>query len=1489
MNIIPKLSLNKHPKDSENLSLVNGYHMKVSHDESCITSEESIKQNDFILSFLTSYYGGTSYTIVGIIACNTELVIIIKPTNTTVDADIFRYQEPINDNIESMILSYGGIGSANRFKYQGGKIKGVFTYNVENSLVVAITEYNVPNVKIPLRTINLGNFNNNTIHNDKDLSNSKLNMSPDVRLPSVDNLEYTTGAAYKGWYYLFIRYKINSVDYTQWYSVGTPIYVDSLEQYQIIRYAYNRDTKLSGTPISAILYPPNPDDGYGAGASDYFSNDLDIAKETFKVNLLFNDNIEYEQYQVGVICASKTYTKAFRTSDIFTTKNFTIVNNAKVQQYVLDNKSLIEYNVTDLITDTFNYYNVKNIFNYKNRLYIADYLEDNANDETILQNIVDSVNVNLVTDSIRDYGVVNDVSIVEANSSSVNQYDSYDNNSISLYTYLNISPNNKITVRNDSNIPNTITDKSANFHIMSEGGKSNFVYIEHRLQVGNTITRTYYGKLPNRLNVHISVLNNEGSEQFEAIINTYSNALNVGTKYINTDISFDKRKKQSSLIPGEVYNFFIHFTKNGHATNGYKLTNKVRWEGDDEQGVEIVPVPFTVLLNNVSTPIYASIPINNNVSIFNNTSNNKYDINLDNVKFYRMYNQDNPNAPRLTNAVFIANLDAITQGFIEYFGSYANENFTSTKWYQISYGLNDEQFQIFINNNGDRLFKIPTLKSFEQFIDGAVNQAVDYKTYNLHTIYKMVVDNVEIPANYDGFYISYEEFEAQVRATGLLTRNDFRSQDLVSSGPVSEGFFTHLLPTRNSLKSDKMFFYSGLFDISDNIKLDYNIMRIEAINPFDGLDVPNYDYLQRNGSYNFTHDMNKPQVYEYSSGIDKTYAMPDYKLVVADSAIDNRMGLGTALQIKDSYNLFNSYISAPTINYNGKINLYRVSLLNTTRDVYMSNSKKLVRLTDITYRQSNSPVTQKYSKAINNGYNGHYSYDGILIYENAGVLFNTTTNKVKRFESNNEYYKTSVESGTPHTYQNDIPFMAYLQLPICTDVFFESKSFKNKPAGIVYVIKTIGSGDNAVNLFTKGAMVTPANSIDLFENKQSSSDRFNPKTYTDYRRDLVSIESYNKTLRRSAVIQDESRSNGWRNFPLEGYKNITENKGKITNIIGIGTVLLVHTEHSLFMFDADNTLRTNDRDIQLSQPDVFEVSYKEVFTSDKGFGGLQDNESFAIDQFGYIFYSNDTNRFYQFDDGKLANIDDSILQWLLKYKPTNIRIAHDIVNNRLLIKFDYYINGTLKNTILSYNYNTKNFINQHLYDFDEAYNTKTKLYLKCNATNSIHCFIYNGTYGSYDNIKGQPIISRALDSKLSIIANNAFEIVKFLEFINYKLTKYKNDDQVDFTNSPVEEYIEPFSGDKLTVYNNMVNTGLLNISVADESNKNIFASYDKPYWDLGVWNFSYLYNKISQVPNLKADDMSRLFGNYFIIEFTFDNTNGRRIDFEELNYNLSEN
>lgn len=1467
MDLVHKLNLNKHPKDNENLSLVNALNIKLSADESCLTNEESIIENKHIKKFIVDYFANDCTPaqefnkIIKVVPLINELLIFATCKAKPDGIFIFRYSEnensvpriyknsgfigniyypvPTNEEAATINDNLNFIG----LTYHGGEIKTAFTYNTRNDLILAVAEYGVEGVDIPLRVINLGEFGHVNI--ESQFPNELLSINPEIKIPSVNDVEYANGNTYKGWYYLFFRLKISnySNDYTQWYPIGYPIYIDDINKHSIIKYIFNRDLNTFADIDGWGIIAPSNKKGFAVGVTDNFSNEEDISNETFKIKL----NVDYDgYYQIGAICASKSYTKAFKSNDI------KIINNG-VEEFIFNPKNMNETSTDELIIDNYNPFNVQNITNYKNRLYISNYKENSSN-KNIDKDIINNISLDLVTEYFDEKSVVYDISILTKDEIMVsNQYTSDKDNSILLSEYLGIDGNGKVTI---SNGENTYTDSAKHFSIKVESGKWGYAKLFYRKYAGlGQIEEIFIGTDDNP----ISIINvHEGNKTISYNYKDY--AISGGQPYINTKLGFNDRKKNSTLIPGEIYNFFIHFVdKYGHATNGYKIDNNIKWTTEDSFS-EIIPYKITVSDINY----YAALPIDDNI-IYYDSDDHIYKMNVDNIKFYKTID---------TNNYILINEYESPENFRHLLvnNSFLKKEYINYKWYQIIDSADTVNFNVFINSEGDRLFKVPLKETFIKINRSNANDIQsENETYYRHLKYLLQVNNVTIPDGYTGYFISYEKHEPIQRLSGVLARADFIQQRKLTDASGREVEIN----TTNDEKSNTMLFYSSQFDIADNYKLDYNLLKINGVNVFDKTDIPNWDYYQRTDGFNYVYDMNKPMINSINKNI-INYAMPEFNIAPANSSIYNRSGLGTALQIKDSYNLFNSDIS------DTDINLYYVTLLNITRDIYLNKDKNLIRLTDVIYHTNNITIWD--------GYNGHWTYDGVLVYENSGLIFNDADKIARKLSDNKEFYKSDVDNDSPHTYQNDIPFAAYIQFPVCTDTFYESKRFKNKPDTIVFVTYKDDS-DETQNKFAIGSMVTPANTIDLFENPQSANNDFTLKLYNNYADWRINVDTFDKTVRRSNIIQDESINISWRKFPVEAYKNISENKGKITNLIGVGYIFLVHTEHSLFMFDTNNMINAINTNLQITQPDAFEVDYKEVFTSLLGYGGLQDDKSWILDTFGYIYYNNDFNRFYKFDNGKLDIIDADIVQWLNKYKPYNIRFANDKINNRLLIKMNYNINNEVKNIVLSYNYNTNTFISLHSYYFDEAYNTKTQLYLKCNDIHhdcSLHYFVQDGSsYGKFDNVIKNIGEAITKPSKISIIVNPSYLDIKWLEHITYKLTKSINASEIDYTISPVEGEKQPFSGNLIKVYNNLVNTGELDITVDNENNKNIFNDYTKPYWDLGNWNFNYLHNNIANhITQPFSDDFSRLYGNYFIIEFTFNNEDELKVEFEELDCKL---
>lgn len=1499
MSIVPKLNLNKHPKDCDNLSLVDARNIKISHDESCITNENSIITNTLIQTAIYNIYRN-NFLIRGIIPINTGIVLFVQDYNK-VEAninklDIFVYNEKTIDKDENIYLAYSGLS------YHGGKFTGTFTYNVENDLIIAFSEYDCNNNElVPLRIINLSNPDKAGAEDNGDIRQveSKLSIVPEVKLPAISNVEYVKGNAYKGWYYLFIRYKINKTDYTQWYPIGYPIYIDVINRNNIVRYIFNRDAfpeKTNETinidQLTSLIIGRKPWDGYGVGFSDYISDTTDICNETFKVAIKDLD-VNYNIFQIGIICSSKSYTKSYKTFDIDIVKN-------TINYYTLNLKNCEEYGSQELIATYYNYFNVKNIINYKNRLYIAGYNENKIDEEEII-NSVKNITVGLYTTVINtstaeNTNVREDVTVYKENPNPY-QFDEsiYHINAtieIPFSKYFSCDDTDLVDfLDNENNRTNDHTIKASDLYITT--ANENNVINTNRINGYFAIINVNYKNTDySRNKIYRIVINNDMSNI--KVINNMKIALQLGFPYIKTDKDFINRKLTTTLIPGEVYNFFIHFVdKYGNFTNGYKIDNTfpqhVNKDGNKVDGVVfIIPVAQIEFEQDRLDYIYCSVDKTAKINdiIIKTLLTSGYIINdyknpaNHMIRYYADYNFITKELSReIQNEIRIEDYNYVKNKLIDSVKPFINQNL-NYEFYKIftfnNYINNGEYgFDNYINVNGDSLFKVPF-------------NNVDI---NSHRVYCPYFNNINIPNNYVGYFISYEKFEKRSKYTGLLTINDFRNTDTITvKGDTNNVVKKDSL---NTMNSNTMNFYCDNLDIDDTLELDFDFLRIEGTNVFDYYDIPNINYYQRNAPFGFVTDMNKVQLQDYN--FEKLYPMPNYKLAVANSVKDNRIGVGTCIVIDNKYDLF---VNA-TEKKNNDINLYRVSLVKDNPNIYNNNNKTLIKFTDVFYNKNNTGI-------INTGLNGVYTYSGTIIYADTGVVFNETNGIATMQNAEYQYYPTTVSPEHNKTYENDRPFMCYLQMPVIDTVFHESKCFKNEPKPQSYVTKPASKNDSAQ--YRIGYMVTPANSIDLFENRQGSADQFNPKTYSNYREDIKDIDVYNKTIRRSNVIQDESRENSWRKFSLEAYKNITENKGIITNLVGIGNLVLAHTEHSLFIFDLNNELKTIDQNIQLHQPDAFDVAYKEVFTSELGYGGLQDKRSAIVDQFGYIFYNNDDNNIYRFDNNQLAIISNDIVEWLIKAKPNNVRFAHDIRNNRLLIKFDYDIfiknkdDSTFtqkRNLVLSYNYKTQNFISTHSYYFRDAYNSKNRVYF-INGFQSgdlVYDTIYNFTeafnnYCTYANIYGYANAIEQFNNscKLSFIINEGYDIVKFLEYITYKLYKV-NESARDDVPFPVKKLDTPYAGKILRVYNDNVNTNDINITVYDKSidpneHKNIFGNYKKPYWDLGNWNFSYLRNMIGNEGDQSAAVMSRLYGNYFIVEFEF-LMQSRRIDFESLSYKIS--
>lgn len=1477
MNITPKLSLNKHPKDCDSLSLVNATNVKVTNDLTLISNEEDLKRNEIIYNTLNNEFGGSGHSIVGAIPCNDEIIIFASGQATTV---IARYNEKEN----KCKIIYNGLLLNNI-----NKIKGTFTYNVNNDLIIAISLYNTK-ADEPLRVFNLGKFNDTNIDNNQ-FKDEISSIIPEVKLPSIESHYYVKGPCYKGWTYLYIRFKINKTDYTQWYNFGYPIFVDDIYRQQIFRYCFYQ-YRVGRNAAELNLYNVDdvdghsavPMDGFGTGCYDGFSNNSEISNTTFAINLNFNNFNNFDQYQLGFVCASKAYTKAFITNDI----------NISNTNYIFNPKCLSEGSITEFITAYYNYYNVKNIINYKNRLYISNYKEQTLN-KKINQSIIDSVSISLKVNttnfafSSTNKDIVStlkqivtltekrkDVRSGQEQLKTPKQY-FLDINSISDITNQSI-PFNKIL-----NVDNSI---DLIVKITKEGNTTekviNINSIIIKKDPSDNSTLPGYCKIEIGKDVYDSIeycfktdVDSNGNHTNFKIFDATNYIISFQKKCIDTISSFNDRLKESTLIPGEVYSFYIHYIdKYGHATNGYRINNKTYLTTNTGSGY-FIPIKIYLPVTNL-TEGYIAVNEKYTLKEFKNVLNSSGNLNIYNINKFNN---------KLISSGSAASKSDIKNYLLSLYGDLFADNITKYDDIKIANifnsgnvnGSTTGNFGVYINENNERLFKIPEEEYYSTY-EGIVN----YK-YGLRV-------TVKIPEDYIGYFISYEKFESTKKVTGFLTNKDARE---ISAIEYNIGQGVTFKNYENNKVSSDMYLYSSTFDIKDSLSTDYNFIRIKVKSTKyckhnnsgnitvttegnDGFiaEISKSDILYRNSSINYAYDLNKSLI-SYTAIQDKIYPIDNYKLVVADSVKDDRGGLSTAIKLKNIESLFIS-------DDKYRVNTYIASLYNYHNKLYVNKEKTLIRIGNIIY-ESGTINTD-----INDGFNGVYTYDGVIVYNGNGITFNSENNNlyntrgkvIKSIPDNSDKnIGLFVLDETSETvFHLNIPFLNYIQFPVIDTYYYESKYFNNNPQNVIFTIMKPDEQDVDAKGYWPGLIVEPKNSIDLFSNPQGSQDDFIPTVYNNYRDDILNITQFDKTIRRSNVIQDENAVNAWRQFPTEGYKNINENKGIITNLVSIGVYLLAHTEHSLFMFNGDATLQTKDKSLQLLQPDAFDTNYVEVFTSDLGFGGLQDDLAFIVDQFGYIFYNNDFTRFYKFDNGQLSLIDQDIYLYLQDNKPTNVRFGNDKFNKRLLISLKLSNNTT---KTLSYNYELGNFVSFHDYNFIQGYNTKSKLYLVSgnNLYNDIYNFTDTKSYGTYESLS----FSTIYPSSISIILNEDYDAIKFLEFIKYNVRKVSKSNSL-VSISPVKEGMQPYAGDILEIFSEFTNTGEIDINI-DTTNK--FNRYSKPWFELGNWNFNYFRNKISTYNGSGSDKLTRIYGNYIVIKFTFDNKDKVCIEFENLNGSVS--
>lgn len=1310
MNIVPKLNLNKHPRDVDDYSLIDATNMIINNNSPILQTENSltdvyciITHSDNTVEERQLFYGiellisdanndfelGNN-TIKYILPCNEELIIFVENNKNLFY--IFRYNE--NNKILKLITD--------KFEYNGGNLIGTFTYN-QNNLIIAISEYFEDNSKkIPLKVINLGSF-------DYELENVNKNqlMNPDLHpivskviIPTV-NTEYIYNTAYKGWYYIFIRYKHSSNNYTQWYNTNECIFVDSSKETDLIKLFVSNQNELRPGG-SSIEEDTDTEVRYDFIVSANLSDKLDITNISFKC-VLDNLDTRYDEYQLGFVCVSKSYTKVFRTNDI---------NRSNIV-FEFNNNNVKEYSLSELINSYFNYFNIKTLINNNNRLYIGNYLESDVEkniDLTDINLIIKSewkpitVNNNNVTE-IKQY--INNASIKKEFTAS-SRYYSIDEELSMICKFLN------------ENDENTIYYDATHFYGVTLGGR-------------NRSSATLIKCISSPKIITVSYINKEG---YPITKNIHSSNFVYSPK---TTVRDKGASGVRTIGTGKYY-----FIENGEFVDDF----------NDE------------IYNNNFGDSFNEFYIRINDSRHNGLVYNHHFDNYCNIERSNIEEEQSINLLKFNGAM--------PNGYYNLFIHFVDEYGIVTKGFNISDYINttlNEGIIEKVNINNSYIYKISDTTSQYTNIEASLNK---------------------LPTGYIGWFLSYEKFEKNTIYSGaiILDKKD----------------------------STKLIFYSDKLNYSD--KIDFN---------FDSVLIG-----------------------------DETYKILSKKLNVADSY--NNVLKSTNIEIKlETPPDLQSYTTAK---------LVRTDINN----FYKSYEKTLIPCSDVNYE---TDVFKKIK--IKNAF---YTYSTNLIAKEA---FYNSALKIYQTQRNTEAVLEPYDTYSFYTY---------------SDVPFESLQFNNEPIVTFFPDKGISdTSKEAEKTFVIGNIIEVKNTIDLYQQKQVSVDELYPKSLDYYNKNVQFVDLFPKTIRRSNVIQDESEVIAWRQFEIEQYKNITENKGNVIKLISIGVYFLVHTEHSLFLFNSTDTLKSSNGNIQLNNTDIWDIKYKEVLTSDLGYGGIQKEYHGIYGSFGYIFYDKSINKLFRYDNSNLERIDNDINEFILKLKNNDIHFVDDKQRNRILISF---VVDNNKDIVLSYNYQYNVFVSHHTYYFEKGYSTKNNIYLltksKLNDTKypSMLTSFRDDNFGNYFiNGSETPMES---NSDISIIVNTSYSFIKFLEYIKYKVNIIIPNSDINY--SPIEGRNTYYAGDEISISSEFCNTGIINIEPKNKTNVNKLNDFAQPYWRFGNWHFNMIRNKVTDwiedVANkkddvIKSDEMSRVYGNWFVIKFKFNSGTQKEIETLDCKFSLDKN
>ena len=755
---------------------------------------------------------------------------------------------------------------------------------------------------------------------------------------------------------------------------------------------------------------------------------------------------------------------------------------------------------------------------------------------------------------------------------------------------------------------------------------------------------------------------------------------------------------------------------------------------------------------------------------------------------------------------------------------------------------NQNNVALYINSVGEKFFR------------GADEDCNVPSKYNIIKPIKFEFENIPIIDGFVGYFISYEKPEHILLGRGPLIaeNNDFNTV-YDSMYNYARFYYPEFNITKKAAGSNCLYVEEyPLGGTANRGNMFVDAYEIDT----------NYNYIADSTKYNKT----------------RIVAVESSELLIPDDNIDNG-GREGCLKLN-----FPIKVGIRSIEINDRSkNIHKYHsfgiLLAITNNIYINKNKELIPLGYIKYYNdaANPNTYGKESFAYNYDYYNNtdinviaFNKDGVVYDEVNYVPTYYNTDNIKNNDDRYLYLNYEVLDGRKGC------------SPICRIIYdsyndFDVKAIQidNTPTQHYYTIyRDIDNAENEDNNDIRNIntiYIYPQYANDLFK-YSSIYNTYTTKLMINYDEEVYSnfITYYGKTIRRSNVMSDESIENRWRIFNADDYKIIVENKGNIMNVVGVGAYLIAHCEHSLFVFNRDNQLKTTDKDVQMLIPDTFEINYTEVFPTDKGCCGLQNFNQWCVSNYGYIFLDKDSKKIYQWDNDNLTELTIGMKNLFIHID--DCRFAVDTNNDRLICIGSCSLPVEDNKFTISYSFIIKDWISTHTYWYDDLFNTKNNIYfINNNIINTFdleHYNNYTNTIDDVNNVFKSEIYDNIPNSYIDVVFNNN-GVDKVLDYISYCINKATDD---------------TYSGNKLLIYTNVCYSNYCDISKSRKSVKD----YKNPVFRFGIWIYNWFRNYVLNINTiepiirgngkfaLETTDLGKqinnnalIVGKYFVIRIIF--------------------